>query len=199
MVNKHELDYIIFLVKTWKEGKDGEEYALSFNSAKYLLGQTLRQLELPKNKYLISEAAFKLWNSITDEDIYKIFYRTKVENKKSDELELDLYKGAGKKPWKVKHKLKKGDSFVYRDVFHDDHVISISTIMDKLKELENLSYENVQNLINKISVCKMIKAEDRGISKKSNRGDDERYIIEKIYYPEIKIMNYVYAEETVKI
>ena len=58
-----------------------EDYTFDKNGVSYLLNQTIRQLWLPKEHYLVSVKAQDLWDRITDGDIRDYFYRDRVKVK----------------------------------------------------------------------------------------------------------------------
>lgn len=77
--------------------------------------------------------------------------------------------------------LTKGESFAYREVFHDEHIIPINVIINELLKLSNLNYQTVVEILSKISVCKMLKTEDRSIYNARKRVFDVNEIIETTY------------------
>lgn len=83
---KDTLNHIIFYLKRINHEKN-EDYYLGNNH--YLLGQMLRQIKLPLSKYYVSEAAYKLWHQITDDDMMNYWYNTKVIVK-FDDIELEI-------------------------------------------------------------------------------------------------------------
>lgn len=169
-------------IKSEYNGRD-----VSIWNCNYLLNQVLRQISIPDENKLVSKAARKLWNEIDPEgnkNINDYYYHEKIIATKSG-AKIKIYKGANKNPTEEKV-LNKGDSFIFKDVFHLEHVVPISKIIDeliKLDEQEELNYETLNDVINKIYVCRMTKEEDRGIKAKYNRGDtlDYKEVIEKYY------------------
>ncbi len=169
------LDIIISFVKaiqnTPKKGKDEacfymDDGANRLWGAKYLLGQILRQYEINNDHFFISVAADKLWKEITNgkEDIKDYHYTMKVPVHK--ECKLNLYKGAAKEPFEKEKAFAPTNTFQYRQVFHDEHVIPIEDVIQHLIALKELSYKNVQNILNKIYMCRMLKSENSGLSHK---------------------------------
>ena len=134
--------------------------------AKYLLGQILRQYRIKEDHIFISVAADKLWREITDgkEKIENYHYTMDVPVHK--ECKLNLYKGAAKEPFEKEKAFAPTNTFQYRQVFHDEHVIPIEDVIQKLISLETLNYENVQNILNNIYMCRMLKSENIGLSHK---------------------------------
>ena len=170
------------------------DYEVHQNSAKYLLNQTVRQLYLPTSKYYLTKMAKETWDKIRtkDDDIYNYWYRNSVEKNVEGEVEVKLYKGASKTPYDIKP-IKKGDKFIFKDVFHDDHIIPMKLILKRLLALENPNRENVQTILDDITVCRMLKSEDRKIIRMHNRPYNEDEIIKTIYSEkDIILINYDY-------
>ena len=151
---------------------EGSEYNLK--NTHYLLGQVLRQIELPKERILVSNSTLELWNKLGLDinDIYNCEWKKKIISN-NDNVIVYEYNGASKTPKDIKGRtLMKGDYFEYRAVFHDEHIIPINVIINGLKELaikKELTDDKIKELIDKIYICKLTKEEDRKISKKCNR------------------------------
>lgn len=186
------LDIIISFVKAVKitnveDEKNCKHYLDDGNNrlwgAKYLLGQIIRQFGINDDHYFISVAADKLWKEITNgkEDIKNYHYTMKVPVHK--ECKLNLYKGAAKEPFEKEKAFAPTNTFQYRQVFHDDHVIPIEDVIQKLISLETLNYENVQKILNNIYVCRMLKSENVELNRgnRNKREWDVKETIEKIY------------------
>jgi len=156
--------------------------SISTKNAKYLLNQVLRQIELSHQKCYISKNAETLWSSITEQSILDYWYQSKVVNSLSDNISIKIYKGASSKSTEERL-LKKGDSFKYREVFHDDHIIPINVIINQLLKLDQVDDESIMAIISKISICKMLKEEDREIRERCNRPFSENAVIDDIYLP----------------
>ncbi|QWC00204.1 hypothetical protein KHQ88_01160 [Mycoplasmatota bacterium] len=191
------IDIVIYYLNIINEEETrNEAFEVGKDNAKYLLNQTVRQLHLPRNKYYLSEKAKNVWGKIREEsdDIFNYWYRTAVEKKLEDEIEVELYKGASKTPYDTKF-LKKDDKFIFKDVFHDDHIIPMKLILNKLLNLKSPNRENVIKILEDISVCRMLKSEDRKIKRRHNRPYNESEIIQTIYREqEIVLLNYDYSK-----
>lgn len=181
--NHKDIENIIFLLNkiklTYEESTD---YEIHPGGAKYLLGQTLRQFILPKSKWYLSYQADFLFKKIRKKSNDKIFnyeWQKRVVHDNDTPLEILSYKGASKTP--TKRILHKGDYFNFRQVFHDDHIIPMKLITNELTELEEPNYANVMNILEKISICRMLKSEDRRIKERSSRPFSEQEVIEKLY------------------
>lgn len=131
MDNNFILDSIINYVKAMKsDGVILTQYGqkkIGIRSVKYLLNQTLRQLILSNDKYFISEKAKELWNKITEEPISNYSYRDKVIFTKDEPITIELYRGNESNSYDQKE-LTKGSSFLYREVFSDEHMVTIKSI-----------------------------------------------------------------------
>jgi len=194
--NNKAIDIIIYYLNVIKsEELIDAHLAINKSSASYLLKQTVRQLILPREKCYLSVKAKELWDQITDEEIFKYWYRTSVKSKNHNELKAPIYSGASKNPWEIR-KLNYGGTIRFREVFHDDHIIPIKLIIDKLLLIDKPNYENVKDILKDISICRMLKEEDRRINEKSKRVYNEREIVVELYRDKygIKLIDYGYDE-----
>ncbi len=156
-----------------ENGKSGADY-MAINSPAYLLGQILRQYHIPPSHYLISGAAVEKWKEISSEPIFKYWYRNPVT--KDTDGETEILRFVGSKNEGELTTIRKGDTFIFRDVFHDEHIVPISMVLEKLCKLDNPDYENVKEILDKIYICRMLKTEDRkNITKKSKRSPELDY------------------------
>lgn len=180
---------IVELLKILQSEETQDHYRIEKKGSKYLLSQTLRQLNLPESRYYISEKAYEKWKEISDKNIFDYYYQSRVTNEFKD-LTLPLYVGASKNSMGDRT-IKKGATFTFRQVFHDDHIIPIKQIIIKLMELKTPNYDNVMPILKRIGICRMLKKEDRSIKNKSKRPFDEEKIINTIYQDSgITIMRY---------
>ena len=183
------LDIIIEFVKATNKGKSktdrlvesydetGNRYSI-FNS-KYLLGQIIRNYNIPKENYHVSKAAMELWNRLTSEDISNFFFDETIRCDRADNTPVRIYKGNSKD---CKEQLiKKNDTVRFNDVFHGEHVIPVRIIIDKLLKLEDPTYDEVSEILKHIHICRILKDEDKRIVEKSNRPYDYREIVDTIY------------------
>ena len=168
---------------------DGE---LRLNGCSYLLNQTIRQYQFPQNHYYVSEKAQKLWDTISSDSIFNYTYRDTVIKDVDGEVVIEKFRGGEGKPYATS-KIKRGDSFVFKDVFTDEHIVTVSNIIDELLALPEYSYEAIENVLNKIYICKMLKSEDRSIKSKKNRSTDYREVVVFDYNDVgIKLLNFDY-------
>lgn len=194
MNNKCEIyDIIISLVKAHKnKTEDGkyehfikEEYEgkeMTLWGTAYLLNQFLRQLEIPKERRLVSKKADALWKSLVgDEDINDYYYQTKVTVKNDGTIKK--YSGASKTPY-YDGEIKAGQSFIFKDVFHEEHIVPIAVIIDdlvKLDENNKLDYMHIDEVLNKVYICRMLKEEDRQIKERFKRANNKDVVIRDVY------------------
>lgn len=189
------IDNIVSLIRIIQQKESKYPYTIDHGGAKYLLNQTIRQLWLPTSRMYLSIEADKLFKKLgyKDEDIFLHFYRMKITNKNEEVVTVSLYKGASSKPHDEKS-LKIGESFLLREVFHDDHIIPITHVIEKLLMVNEPNRENVFVILKDISICRMLKDEDRRLSR-TRRPYDEKFIIENLYYEkDIRIKNYQYLK-----
>ena len=175
---------------------DGDSLVL--DNTKYILNQTLRQLTLPAENIYISNKAYELWQKLSPKNygIREVNYKQKVICENIEPIKVKVYKGSNLNPEKELI-LQKGAEFIYNDVFHEDHIIPISQIVKKLCELEKadrLTNENIFKILNSITVCKMLKDEDRDIHEKSKRPQSTDEIIDKIYGSKMQIRRLIDIE-----
>lgn len=178
--NNHIIKAVACLVEAYQglEGNGTEQ-----GGVKYLLGQTIRQYAIPAEKCHVSKAAMELWNELTSSDIRNFWYREAV---KCDRLEgekiLPRYVGSKSEPEVDKPIILHHDStFCFRDVFHGDHVVPVSLILDELVKLDCITIENVQAILDKMHVCRILKSEDRQLGRTHGRTLDFEETIRNVY------------------
>jgi hypothetical protein len=144
-----------------------------------LLDQALRLYQIPDDHYLISEKAKDLWTEITTKPIKDFNYQRPVTYEFKEPLEAKCFTGNGN--GFSTRTLKQNDSFPYRDVFHDDHVVPLKIIIQELVNLDEISYETVLPILNKIYICRMLKEEDRMLKNKTARANNYLDVIHHLY------------------
>ena len=95
------------------------------SNPKYLLGQILRQYELKPCQYYFSTSAMLLWEKLSVQDMWAYYYRQYVHCENEEPVLISEYTGNGNVP-RENRKVQRGDKFIFRDVFHDEHMIPIS-------------------------------------------------------------------------
>lgn len=147
-------------------------------NADYLLGQIIRQYKIAGDNFYISKGALDIWSKISDDSIQKYSYRDNIKCARGP-VTVKVYKGASSKYEEVL--LDRNSTFIFNDVFHDDHIIPVNVIIKELRKLTNYSYENVSGILNRICICRMLKEEDRRIIEKSKRPFSVETVIKEIY------------------
>ena len=189
MENNVVLDIIIEFVKAVKSAKkekevvsviNGKEYKIK--AAGYLLGQIVRQYNIPEDHYYISVAAENKWKELSNENIWDFVYRDSITCTSEVPICVEKYKNNEKTATNAE--IIKGQNFIFRDIFHDEHIIPIRIIIENLINLEELSYQSVEKVLSNIYVCRILKWEDRKIKPKSNRPFDFELVKKQIYEPE---------------
>lgn len=155
-------------------------------SPKYLLGQIIRQYELTAQQYYISENAEFLWKNVSTENIWNYCYRQYVKCENDIPVLIREFTGNANTPRKIRE-VKRGDGFIFRDVFHDEHMIPISKIIEKLVSLSEPDCDNVKNILDSIYICRLLKNEDRLLPVKYKRPFDLQKVISMYNYVGIKI------------
>lgn len=192
------LDVIIYFVKSYrnetKENKPniqsnfkGKKYHIW--NADYLLNQILRQISIPEDHILLSKAAKEKWEQLNPSGkkgslITNYYYHEKLKAHCNEQVKVKCYKGAETKEYKTE--IKNGEVFIFRDVFHYEHTIPISAIIKellKVDEKNNLNYDSVSRVLNKMYICRMLKEEDRNIDEKYDRSIELEEVLEKVYKP----------------
>ncbi len=175
--NKHLLKIIALFIDAHQKLEGNEE---SQSNIRYLLGQTIRQYDVPVQNCHVSKGAFNLWNELTSADINQFKYRESVKcDRLEGETTLDVYTGNAKDS--VKKKVSPGDSFIFRQVFHVDHVIPVSFILAELLKLESITEENIQTLLDKMHLCRILKKEDHRMGRTKGRTLDFDETIQRVY------------------
>lgn len=164
---------------TWRCCFEGRDIAL--HNLKYLLGQILRNWDVPFDHHYVSKEALDLWKEISDDSISNYWYTKPVKSVRDSKKEVGFYNGASKKPIGGKRSIiPAGKRFPYRQVFHDEHVVPIKIIMDRLMEIPDPDYENVLEVLDHIYICKMLKEENFPLER-YNRSFDPNEVIEHDY------------------
>ena len=127
-----------------------DDYKL--NACTYLLGQVLRQYSKNGGCIYVSEKAAEKWKLLSDREMNDYWYRNMVvcdgeAFNNSEEVEEYLYRGNSNTP--EKQCLKKGAKFSFREIFHDEHIIPIASIIEDLTNLkgDDLNYDNVAKVL----------------------------------------------------
>lgn len=196
MKNDAIIKSILCLLKGYKDEKEVEpKQQKNLNSIRYLLNQSIREYDIPDMHRHVSEKATELWSKIMPktEDIKNYHYKQMVDckNLSTNEVNLDLYKGASQEPYNTQT-LQPGKEFKFefRKVFHEEHVIPVKAIVDKLIEQKNNIWneQSIKELLDKkLHICIILKEENARLPKTKRKSFDYQEIIDKIYEKVAKI------------
>lgn len=183
MKNDAIVDSILCLLKEYrKEMTAPNPNNADLNSLKYLINQTIRAYDIPKGNYHLSEGAYNRWKELSTEDIMKKHYKDKVVcDKLTGPVEYVLYTGASKTGTPTS--LTKGSEFEFRKMFHEDHVIPVSMIFDEMVKMLVVDKQSIENLLNEMHMCVILKDEDRNIGRTRGRSLDFYTTIKNVYEP----------------
>lgn len=192
MKNDAIIKAIEILLKAYNSthGDESNQIRRNANSLKYLINQSIRQYDIPSNHWHVSEKALELWNELTNSKIENYHYNDKVIcDKLSKPKSIKLYKGGnGKGTYK---KLSYGDSFKFNAVFHEDHVIPVSLISEKIVNSKMINYSSIKDILDDMHICVILKKEDRRLGKTKGRSLIFNDIIKDVYNENgIKLANY---------
>ena len=149
---------------------------------RYLIGQLIRQYHIPNGNWHISAAARDRWDALTTANIKGFHYRDVVIcDKLTSSAVYELYKGANKTGTPTR--LHRGAKFQFRQMFHEDHVIPVSLIIDELKNRPNPTQNDIQCILNGMHLCVILKEEDRRIGRTQNRTLNYQQTIANVYTP----------------
>ncbi len=163
MKNNIIISTIKCILSGYKKLKE-EASKKEIDSLRYLLGQAIRQYDVPKENYHISQAAKERWDELSNDYILNYWYHKQVKcDKLTASKRYKLYKGSEKEGKEVL--LHIGDSFVFREMFHEEHTIPVSLIMRELTDDPNISTKkDIKELLNRMHICIILKEEDRDIN-----------------------------------
>ena len=138
------------------------------NSLKYLINQSIRQYDIPSDNWHVSNAALTLWYNLTKEDIKNYHYRDAVtcDNLKQP-WNTDLFQGAYKEG--DEREIFPNDSFLFNELFHEDHVIPVSLILEEIIKSPIIDYNSIKTILDKMHICVILKEEDRKLGRTKGR------------------------------
>ena len=195
-MNKNEaiIKSIIVLLKAYRtfHGQINIDKA-ALISFRYLLGQSIRQYDIPIENYHISQAAFERWEQLSKDKIERYHYRDLVKcNNLTKLYRFKQFKGASKSG--NPRKLHPNGSFVFRDMFHEDHVIPVSLILNELIKIKTVDENSVKVQLNKMHICIILKEEDRKLGRTINRTANFLDTINNVYKPKgISLSDYNFS------
>ena len=151
-------------------------------SLRYLLGQSIRHFQIPLSNRHISVASDIRWKELSTKKIENFHYRDTVvcDNLKTAKSFL-LFNGAHSNG--VQTTLSRNSKFIFRQMFHEDHVIPVSMILEDLTNLPIINRCSIENILNKMHLCIILKEEDRKIGRTRGRSLDYDKTIANVYIP----------------
>ena len=189
-MNKNEIFELIKILATSSKYDNNKRYLNIKDNDKeyklwnthYLLGQVLRQYDVPKERNYVSNKAKELWTKLgIKEDINDFYYKEKL-NCNCENIIVKCYKGASSEGKEIKVSLN--TKLEYREVFHNEHIIPIDMIRNEIETLadqNNLTDEKIEEILNKICICRITKEEDRNIRNRYNRSLDLKNCYLEVY------------------
>ena len=178
MKNEAIIESIQCLLKGYQAEKDEE----TKKSLKYLISQSIREYDIPAGNWHLSEEAHRRWNELTTDDIKKYHYRDEVNcDKLSRTVTYNMYKGASKTG--SLQTLSNGSTFPFNNMFHEDHVIPVSLIFGEMVKMKPVSRKAIEDLLNGIHICVLLKEEDRKreLGRTKGRCLDYKTTIKNVY------------------
>ncbi|MBR5655766.1 MAG: hypothetical protein IKW98_03650 [Prevotella sp.] len=155
-------------------------------SLRYLLLQSIRQYDIPAVNHHLSQAAHSRWTELTTANIMNYHYRDIVVcDNLSKPVQHALFNGSKKRGTLTT--LTKGSKFHFREMFHEDHVIPVSMILDEMIEMQTINYASVEELLNKMHICVILKKEDRKIGRTKGRSLSFQETIKEVYTGNISL------------
>lgn len=179
------LDLIIVAVKGFvaiSQNKEEEEddlektcKAANINFS-YLLGQAIRQWQIPEDNWHVSEAAQELWKKITsDEEISRFVYKETFTCAATTQIPCFL---GTKRKFEALNitTFEEKEKYAFNEIFISEHTIPVSDIRDAIVEC----YKNhrsfpcrlrgeIRAILNKMHITRMLKVEDRRININTKR------------------------------
>lgn len=147
---------------------------------RYLLGQTIRHYKIvPSNRH-ISCGAINRWNELCKDSIKCYKHNDKVTcNNLITPKCYSLYTGA--KGAGLLTTLSPSSTFIFKQMFQEDHVIPIKLILEELIKLKTVNSKSIENILNKMHICLILKEEDRRIGRTKGRSLKFNHTIINVY------------------
>ena len=156
--------------------------------SRYLLNQSLREVSVPQDHKCVTKGADDLWNALeVGGSIFDCWGNKRVVYRNKRPVMVKWYKGAHGKPFE-ESEIFLGDqwgSFLFRHAFHIEHIIPIERFVDWLVKIDlgqgvEKVYQDIEEILDGIYVCFMLKEEDRNIPR-TRRPDTLEEILERTY------------------
>ena len=114
---------------------------------KYSLNQAIRGVNIPDDRFLTSKEFIEIWNRLSTEDHLK--YRDEKEftiNNLPENKYFRTCKVNSKQ--KVDTLLKNKMKIKFTTLFIDEHIVPVGIIVNKILNLEEITYDKVEEIIN---------------------------------------------------
>lgn len=160
--------------------------------SKYLLGQIIRQYNIPASNWHISEKAQKLWNDIVAGEV-------KIDGYDFQQLFSIDEKCSCKKVGNIR--IEKNKRYRFNQFFQAEHIIPVYVIKDELDKLvndksskkkEKKLIEDMRKVLEKIHICRITRDEARSLPVKREVSDSKKLDYSEYYetfYKKIILVN----------
>lgn len=182
MKNKAIIKALKALLPTYQKPSPTPACKEDAKALRYLMGQIIRQYDIPKTHWHISEGAKLRWTMLNGGNIKDYHYQDTVTCEKlHTPITYELFIGAQKTGTQTT--LSNGSAFPFRQMFHEDHVIPVSLILDELAKLNYINETTIQGILNQMHLCVILKEEDRKIGRTKGRSLCFASTIQNTYTP----------------
>ena len=131
---------------------------------------------MSNERLFVSEQALELWKQLTGKDmeaIWNVYDTSKINCINVEPVEVSTFQGSNKNgaPWI----LVEGERFQFNRIFHSEHITDVASIIAEMVDEYKkgaLDHENVDKLLSKMALVRILKTEDRALPKRSGRGTD---------------------------
>lgn len=169
-LNSFIIDMVITCLKACSVNQTRSNIKVEAN---YLLSQILRQYIIPQSNWHVSKAAEAAWSTITSSPIGSYTYKQPfIADKLCSSISIPTYKGASRKEQSILT-INPGQTVQFNQLFVCEHITPIADVIKALKSLNLQNNPNlrsqVTDILEKICICRILRTEDRSISRSSHR------------------------------
>ena len=112
-----------------------------------MLRDVIRKFKVDRDHVYISNNAQKLWNNImVKNDMYNYQYTDRIICTKKSDSKVKLYKSNENKPFSTTT-LSLGNEYKYNNIFHDDHMIPLSVLINRLTSYDRINEKEVNEVL----------------------------------------------------
>lgn len=184
MKNDAIIDSILILLQEYQSEaantRSPKKKKAKLNSLKYLIAQSIRQYDIPEAHRHLSKKAYERWNKLSTDDIMTMQPRDKVDCDKLVDAVREYRLFTGAKNDGILCEISE-DGFTFGKMFHEDHVIPVSMIFDKLAKMETIDRKTIKRILNRMHICILLKEEDRRLGRTKGRSLNYKATIENVY------------------